>query len=204
MNEVAMSDEIPSIPINEDVVEFLQASDKSKEDAWFRAVWEHYGGKCGNCGSDQNIAVRMIVPEAAGGKAVLTNGHVICRTCEVAQTAVRKAEEHGIIPKRPICVWVSRKLYDTIQEALQSKNGFNSMAGLTRYMMKLLVEHPERFSDLENYQDRGSDLKINLWVDAEDYDRFKSVLSDRNLTVTDGIKGLMLLYTTESAPSARR
>jgi hypothetical protein len=71
-------------------------------------------------------------------------------------------------------------------------------------MMGLVVESPGRFSDLHNYQDRGSDLKVNLWVDAEDYDQFKGVLADRNLTVTDGIKGLMLLYTTEGAPSVRR
>lgn len=191
-------------PLPDNCVEFLQSSEKSKPDAWFRAVWEHYGGKCGNCGTDQNVAVRMVVPVAAGGLWVLTNGVTICRTCEVAQTAVRKAEETGVTPKRPICVWISRKLYDSLQSSLSKKNGFNSMAGLTRYMMKLVVEHPARFSDLDNYQDRGSDLKVNLWVDAADYERFKGVLADRNLTVTDGIKGLMLLYTTEGAPSVRR
>jgi len=145
----------------------------------------------------------MHVPEAAGGQHVLSNGYLICRTCEVAKTAVAKAEEHGTTPKRPICVWISRKLYDNRQQTLQTRIGFSSMAGLSRCMMKLLVEDPDRFSDLANYQDRGSDLKINLWVDASDYDRFKTVLSDKNLTVTDGIKALMLLYTTEGAPSVR-
>jgi len=194
----------PLSPTDESAVEVLQSGAKSRQDAWIRAVWEHYGGKCGNCGCAENVTVRMHVPEAAGGQFVLTNGYLICRTCEVANAAVRKAEETGKTPKRPICVWISRKLYDSVQTSLSTRNGFSSMAGLTRYMMKLVVEDPARFSDLENYQDRGSDLKINLWVDAADYDRFKGVLSDRNLTVTDGIKGLMLLYTTESAPSVRR
>jgi hypothetical protein len=192
----------PTLP--EDCVEFLKTNEMSRHDAWVHAVWEHYGGKCANCGSDQNVAVRMVVPELAGGQLVLTNGVTVCRTCEVAQTAVRKAEQSGVTPKRPICVWVSRKLYDSLQDTLNTKNGFNSMASLIRYMMGLVVEAPGRFSDLSNYQDRGSDLKVNLWVDAEDYDQFKGVLADRNLTVTDGIKGLMLLYTTEGAPSVRR
>lgn len=195
MNDVILPD---------DCVECLQSNESTRRDAWVHAVWEHYGGKCANCGADHNVVVRMVVPEAAGGQLVLTNGTTLCRTCEVAQNAVWKAEQTGSTPKRPICVWISRKLYESLQATLSTKNGFNSMAGLIRYMMGLVVESPDRFSDLQNYQNRGSDLKVNLWVDAEAYDRFKGVLADRNLTVTDGIKGLMLLYTTEGAPSVRR
>ena len=185
--------------LHEDCVETLQTNGATRRDSWTRGVWEHYGGLCSNCGSNHYVAVRMMVPEAAGGQFVLTNGTTICRTCEVAQAAVRKAGETGATPRRPICVWISRRLYDSLQTSLKTRNGFNSMAGLTRAMMKLVVEHPERFADLDNYQDRGSDLKINLWVDADDYDRFKGVLTDRNLSVTDGVKGLLLMYTTEGA-----
>ena len=194
----------PRLFVPEAHVEFIKATKEDERTQWIDAVWKNFRGKCAGCGSDNNVAVKMIVPEEAGGKLVVENGTIICRTCEVARSAVEKAREAGETPRRPVNVWVSRKLYDSIHEALDTKNGFTSMGSMARYMMGLLVETPSRFEDLQNWQDRGSEVKINLWLDQSAYESFKEVVADRNMTVTDGIKGLMLMYTEEGAPSKRR
>jgi hypothetical protein len=192
------------IVIPEKYIELIKSAEDDPKQQWIRAVWDRSGGICSNCGSDSHLSVRMIVPEEAGGKLVVSNGMIICRTCEVAKAAVEKAKETGDIPRRPVNVWISRKLYTSLQDSLKSRNGFRSMGPLARYMIGLLVDNPDRFSDLDQYQDRGSDVKINLWLEQEAYESFKQLLNDRNMTVTDGIKGLMLMYTEEGVPSKRR
>jgi hypothetical protein len=194
---------IPTGPVLPEEIHLEVVGSKNPKDAWIDAVWEFHHGKCSNCGQAEHVSVRMIVPEEAGGKLVLSNGIVLCRTCDVAKTAVEKAQASGKTPRRPVNVWVSKGLYEQVHTALKTKNGFRSMGSLVRHMMGMMAETPERFDDLSQWQDQGSDVKVNLWVDQKDYDVFKTVLSDKNLTVTEGVKGLLLMYTDEAAPGRR-
>lgn len=173
-------------------------------DRWIREVWDAHGGRCAGCGSDDHLKEQLVVPEDAGGRRVLANSTLLCRCCEMARAAAAKARRAGGDVQVPINVWISRPLYDSLRSALRDRGGFSSMGGLVRFMMGLLVEDPERFEDLANYQDRSSEVKINLWVDEALYARFKAVLADRGMTVTDGVKGLVLLYVSEGTPSIRR
>lgn len=167
---------------------------------WRNAVLDKYRDKCSGCGSDMNIAVHMIVPEVAGGKYEVDNGVVLCRTCEMARAAVEQGKDRKN-KRRPANVWISRRLYARMQTSLHGSKGFRSMGSLVRFMMDSLVADPSRFQDLKNYQDSGSDVKINIWVNIAAYDKFKEIVSNNGLTVTDAIKGLILMYETEVVPT---
>jgi len=45
------------------------------------AVWERDDFTCRHCGSRSDLAVDHIIPESAGGAAVLTNLQTLCRSC---------------------------------------------------------------------------------------------------------------------------
>jgi hypothetical protein len=169
---------------------------------WRREVLAANRNRCSNCGGVDRLAVLMVVPEDAGGKFLLSNGVVLCRTCEMAADTVRgrKPEES----RRPLNFWVSRKLYDSIQLHLTKQEGFNSMGGLVRYLISKFVNDEPRFDDLEQYQDSGTDVKINVWVDMDGYGRFKALLDKRGTTVTDAIKGLIRMYECSAEPVVRR
>jgi len=171
---------------------------------WRKEVLEYYRYRCVSCSSEDNLQVMLIVPEDAGGLCVLANSTVLCRDCEIAKAAVEQSKMYGKPLLRPINVWISRKLYDNLKLELGQRHGFTSMSSLVRYMVNRVVEQPDLFRDLEFYQDRGTDLKVNLWVDAHEYEKFKRLLVEKTMTVTDGIKALMLLYTTDVAPSVGR
>lgn len=158
---------------------------------WAREVVAASQGQCANCGGQNRLRARMIVPVEAGGKFVLSNGVVLCRACSMASDAYSK-EESG--EKHPVNLWVSRGFHGMLTNGLQSRNGFQSMSSLVRYLVHEFVEDEERFDDLEQFQDEGSDVKINLWLDRADYDSFKERVNERGLTVTTAIKGLVLTY----------
>lgn len=170
---------------------------------WILEVFERYNNKCSNCGAEYSLHARMIVPEEAGGKYVVENGVVLCRVCEMAASASLHAKTKGR-ERRPINVWISRALHGKLQNALTERNGFSSMGSLVRSLMQMMVEEQGQFDDLSNYQDQGSDVKINVWVDTEVYDDFKKIVGDQNLTVTDAIKGLIMMYEGEAVRSVQR
>ena len=174
---------------------------------WLEGVWERSNGLCAGCGSDDKVRVRMIVPRDAGGKWVAENGTTICRCCEVATEALIKSKAGKQTDRRPVNVWLSRKLYNHLTMALESQSGFGSMGSLARYMMGLYVEAPDRFEDLGNYQDpqdpEQGKVKINLHVFREHYMEFRQTLLDHGMTVADGLRGLFLLYVTEGDPDRR-
>jgi hypothetical protein len=103
---------------------------------------------------------------------------------------------------RPINFWVSDKLYKSLQS--NARGGFHSMAALVRYMMAKYVSDADRFDDLQQYQDEGSDVKVNVWVETDRYANFKQLVDSRGLTVTDAIKALIRMYEAESAPLVRK
>ena len=94
--------------------------------AWESTVLGEARGKCANCGSEDRLRPRMVVPEVAGGKLIPSNGIVLCRTCELAMDSAGRYVEPGQM-KRPVNFWVSKKLYDRLQNESE-KTAFKSMA----------------------------------------------------------------------------
>jgi hypothetical protein len=177
---------------------------KSKDRVlWEREVIEASKDRCGNCGSEGRLRVSMLVPEEAGGRLVVSNGCVLCRPCELAAAAVARGKA-GEDSRRALNFWVSRKLYDRIQEGLKHRNGFTSMGSLVRYLMSQYVSDESRFDDLSQYQDSGADVKVNVWVDTAHYATFKSLLDKRGVTVTSAIKALVIMYELEAEPLVQK
>lgn len=158
---------------------------------WRQTVLDRYQGKCSNDGSTDRVQVHFVVPLEAGGQLVESNGYVLCRACEMAREAATK----GIaLKRRPINFWVSRSLSDTLERLTAQGQRFRGMGELIRYLISLYILNDSRFDDLDNYQDRGADLKVNAWVGVEAYETFKNLLVQRKTTVTDALKGLILMY----------
>ena len=160
---------------------------------WEQAVREQSHDRCSNCGGESRLRVSLIIPLEAGGKYIPSNGMTLCRPCEMAAEAVGSGKP-GEAPRRPLNFWVSRKLYDRIHSGLETRVGFPSMGALVRYLMTKYISDELRFDDLEQYQDSGADVKINVWADRETYASFKVLVDKRGMTVTDAIKSLILLY----------
>jgi len=106
--------------------------------------------------------------------------------------------------QRLVNFWVSRRLFDRIQEGLQTYKAFNSMGSLVRYLISKYIEDESRFDDLELYQDEGADSKLNVWVERDRYDTFKVLLDKRGMTVTDAIKSLIRMYEEQSEINIER
>lgn len=174
---------------------FQPPTDEKKE--WTKAVLVACRSQCVNCGSTDRLKVLMLVPEEAGGKLVDSNGTVLCRACEMARDAAERALDGS--KRRLINFWVSRHLHERIDTAIKTRNGFVSMGHLVRYMMSKYVTDPERFDDLERYQDfRKSEVKVNVWVDSDQYGVFKRMVQDAKMTVTDAVKSLIQVYDEET------
>lgn len=169
----------------------------TEEAAWRNRVMERSRNVCGNCGGDVRLQVHFVVPIEAGGSYVDTNGYVLCRGCEMAREAANKRSDSE---RRPINFWVSHHLYSLLDRLTQPGNRFTSMGGLIRYLISFYCTSPTRFDDLPNYQDRGTDSKVNAWVAHDAYTAFKAMVDARGMTVTDALKGLILLYA-EQGPS---
>lgn len=166
--------------------------------SWEKEVLEAGHGLCGNCGSDDHVRVRMIVPEEAGGKMVLGNGILLCRACDLTMDLTTRFTE-PVRRKRPVNFWVSSAFYKRLHSGSE-KTSFKSMAGLIRFLMTKYVMDVDRFDDLMEYQDAGAkDVKVNIWVEDSIYARFKE-LADRNgLTVTSALKALIGMFEAEAA-----
>ncbi len=161
---------------------------------WRSVIFDRFRNQCGNCGSEDHLRVKMVVPEEAGGQFVESNGVCLCRTCEIATDTTRPSSEDS---RRPINFWVSKALHEDLLARAQGTS-FKSMASLIRYLMTKFVEEPDRFDDLSNYQDTpDSDLKINVWVEKGMYATFKILVDGRGMTVTDALKALIKLYQVE-------
>lgn len=106
--------------------------------------------------------------------------------------------------QRLVNFWVSRRLFDRIQDGLQTYKAFNSMGSLVRYLISKYIEDESRFDDLELYQDEGADSKLNVWVERDRYDTFKILLDQRGMTVTDAIKSLIRMYEEQSEINIER
>ena len=185
-------------------IEALMAAEEIDRKLWIETVLEAAKGACANCGSDHKVSPRLIVPEDVGGKLTLANSVVLCRACELASSASPK--RIGERDRRLVNIWISRRLYETLQKRRDSGQT-ESMGSLVRYLMSKYVSEEARFDDLAQYQDSGADVRLNLWVDADLYATFKALVDGRNLTVTSALKSLFCMYEAEATPlvqAARR
>jgi len=70
-------------------------------------------------------------------------------------------------------------------------------------MSKYIMDE-SRFDDLEQYQDSGADVKINVWVDIGSYATYKRLVDKRGMTVTDAVKSLVLMYESQAEPLVQK
>jgi hypothetical protein len=164
---------------------------------WAQLVYEAAHGKCANCGGEHKLKPRLIVPEEAGGKLLLANSVLLCRACELASSvSPKKVAEQG---KRLVNIWVSDRLYKKLQER-RDVGHTSSMGALVRYMMGRYVADQARFDDLASYQDAGSDVRLNIWVESDLYSTFKTIVDGQGMTVTTALKALFCMYEAEASP----
>jgi hypothetical protein len=164
---------------------------------WSQIVFDADHGRCANCGGEHKVKPRLIVPEEAGGKLILANSVLLCRACELASSvSPKKVGEHG---KRLVNIWVSDRLYRKLQDRRDVGHA-SSMGALVRYMMGRYVSDAGRYDDLGSYQDSGSDVRLNIWVEADLYATFKTLVDAQGLTVTSALKALFCMYEAEASP----
>lgn len=177
--------------------EILKVTPSDRKESWAARVWDACGGVCSNCGSKDRLKVRMVVPEEAGGKQIVTNGILLCRTCELARELNTKFPQPASGENtRPINFYVSQELHDKLKNGLAADHGFRSVSALVRYLMSKFVAESDQFDDLGLYQDGGSDVKINVWVGRDMYANFKAITDRNGMTVTETLKGLIRMYET--------
>jgi hypothetical protein len=169
------------------------------EEAWATLVWKAQQGRCSSCGVTEQLKVHLVVPMELGGKEIVSNGILLCRTCELARDIANRppspaSGEHT----RPINFWVSRGLHGKLTNGLSSSYGFKSISSLVRFLMRKYAEDPKRFDDaIMLFQDSGTDTKVNVWVGRELYSQFKDEVDQRGITVTDTLKGLIQMWEVE-------
>jgi hypothetical protein len=166
-----------------------KAIDGKKLIEWRRAVLERDNHQCVNCTRKLNVAASFIIPPEVGGKLVVSNGATICRNCSVAADSARTLP-HKINDKTAVNFYISRQLYDRVNEFAKSTK-FGNISALIRHMVDRFLIEPERFSGLENWQDNGTGVKINSWIDGGQYNRFKAQCTLMNQTFTNVFKGLL-------------
>lgn len=155
--------------------------------SWQKQVFDRFKGQCANCGGIDHLSSRLIIPMASGGLETPSNGVLLCRPCDLASTA---SASHTPPETRLVNFWVSRELY----AFMQGPTGFTGMGALIRALLDKYVEDPERFEDLAQYQDDGSDVKVNVWADCKKYVAFKAILDKNGMTVTQAFKSLLKMY----------
>lgn len=50
-------------------------------------VWSRDGGRCRNCGAQENLQFDHIIPKSVGGSSVAENVEVLCRGCNLKKGA---------------------------------------------------------------------------------------------------------------------
>lgn len=157
-----------------------------------RVVMARAGSRCNNCGSEDRVRVKMIVPEEAGGVLIASNGVALCRTCDMARDSVpgATARDSAFV----VTIWMSQKLHQRIEQLIEPKKSFRSWSALTRYLIAKYVSDERRFDDLNQYQDGSPGAKITVRVDKAIYGSFAALMKRRGTTVTEGLRGLFSMF----------
>lgn len=166
--------------------------------SWESSVFERHRHRC-LCGSTDKLRAKMIVPEELGGPLAVANAVLLCRSCELAADIAQRSKVPGSGRQtRPINFWVSQTLFKNIKNGLSHKYGFKSTASLVRFLMSKYVTDAGRFSDVEQYVEHETDVKISVWVERSTYDTFKELVNRNGLNVTDTLRGLLKMYEFEA------
>jgi len=88
---------------------------------------------------------------------------------------------------------ISDKLHRTVNKYVHNGSKFGSVSALMRSMISSYIAQPELFEDLQSWQDAGSDVKVNGWVDGLQYQVFKGMCRTKGISYTDALKGLLLV-----------
>lgn len=174
----------------------LETSKSTDLSEWKKAVLERDGSRCINCESARHVAASFVIPPEAGGRIKTANGVSLCRECRIA------AEGHRVLPQRidnktPINFLVSSRLHEQVEDFVHNKSNFGNISALIRHMISAFITSPELFDDLDMWQDDGSDVKVNGWVDGVQYECFKRLCYDRGLSFTSVFKSLLLVAITD-------
>ena len=167
---------------------------------WKKQVLQRDGNACINCEKQNHVAPCFIVPPDAGGRIKLSNGVTLCRDCRF------QAEGSRILPtkidnKTAINFLMSRELHESVN-AYASESNFGGISSLVRHMMLTFITNPEQFEDISLWQDPGTDpaaIKVNGWVSGVQYEVFKRLCNERNLSFTNVFKGLMMVAVATGA-----
>ena len=160
--------------------------------AWREEVLEERR-LCANCGAQHRLVVRPIVPFRQGGKQQLSNATVVCRDCDILRVGPLPAPA----PKnrRLANFWVSAQFHQDLTATLElGYGGVRTVASLCRNLVAKYVADPDAYDDVGGYQDRGMGVKITFQVDADDAEELKAVAQTHTLSMTDALKGLIMLY----------
>ena len=166
---------------------------------WKDKVLARDGGSCVNCNSQEKTVACFIVPSEVGGNLRLSNGVTICRECRIL------AESSRVLPQRidnktPINFLISEKLHKLVNDYVHHGSNFGSVSALVRSMITSFITQPELYEDLQNWQDRGAEIKLNGWTNGIQYDVFRGMCRDRGISYTDALKGLLLVATDGYEP----
>lgn len=176
-------------------------SDVKDIEEWKQRVLERDGGACINCELTKRVAVCFVIPPDAGGKLRVSNGVTICRGCRIAADGARALPQR-ISNKTPINFLMSTKLHQWVHSYAHNGSQFGSVSALLRAMITSFITQPELYEDLSNWQDAGSDVKVNGWVNGAQYEIFKNMCHERSMSYTDALKGLLLVAVEGYNPSS--
>ena len=149
-------------------------------------------GRCVNCGTAEFLSYRQIVPEALGGTDTDSNYVLLCRACEISAAFDTKKSGNC----RPVTVYLSRQLFEMVIRTPVICRGSASLSSLARKLVAAYIASPERYSNVMMYQDRGTDVRTNLWLDHAVYKRFKETTYVNGATVSDALSCLLYHYAS--------
>lgn len=169
--------------------------------AWKVEVLDRDTHKCVNCGGEDKVAACFVIPVEVGGNLRVSNGVTVCRECRIA------AESSRVLPQRidnktPINFLISSGLHKVVNQYVHNGSKFGSVSALMRQMISSYITQPELYEDLQSWQDDGSDVKVNGWVDGLQYQIFKGMCKNKGISYTDALKGLLLVAIDGYEPSA--
>lgn len=95
--------------------------------------------------------------------------------------------------KTPINFLISDGLHKTVNKYVHNGSKFGSVSALMRSMISSFITQPELYEDLQSWQDIGSDVKVNGWVDGLQYQIFKGMCRGKGISYTDALKALLLV-----------
>lgn len=159
--------------------------------------------ECVNCASPSKLAACFVVPPEVGGHLKVSNGVTVCRDCRLKADSARVLP-HRIDNKTPVNFLMSQALHQVVHKYVHDGSRFGTVSALMRAMIASFITQPELYEDLSNWQDAGSAVKVNGWVDGAQYEVFKGMCRERGLSYTDALKALLLVAIDGYEPTDRQ